>query len=74
MTVYKIGEEHFMIVTSSGPRKTTAVWIAEHSRGASAYINDVTGSIALISVQVPRSRELLSSAIEGVDFAGLRFF
>lgn len=74
VTVYKFGEEHFMIVTSSGPRKQSAAWIAENARGASAYVNDVTGAIALISVQGPRSRDLLSSAIDDVDFAGLRFF
>lgn len=74
VTVYKFGEEHFMIVTSSGPRKQSAAWIAENARGASAYVNDVTGAIALISVQGPRSRALLASAIEEVDFAGLRFF
>jgi len=74
VTVYKFGEEHFMIVTSSGPRKESAAWIAEHSQGASAYVNDVTGAIALISVQGPHSRELLASAIEEVDFARLRFF
>lgn len=74
VTVYKFGEEHFMIVTSSGPRKQSAAWIAENARGAGAYVNDVTGAIALISVQGPRSRELLTGAVEGVDFAGLRFF
>ena len=34
VTIYKFGDEHFMIVTSSGPRKKTARWIADHARGA----------------------------------------
>ncbi len=74
VTVYKFGEEHFMVVTSSGPRKKTFRWIADHAQGASAYVNDVSGAIALISVQGPRSRELLSSTLEGVDFSSLKFF
>jgi aminomethyltransferase len=74
VTVYKFGEEHFMIVTSSGPRKDSFHWIAEHAVGASAYVNDVSGAIALISVQGPRSQELLRSAVADVDFDDLKFF
>ena len=55
ITVYKFGDEHFMIVTSSAPRKTSFRWIAEHAATMSAYVNDVSGAIALISVQGPQS-------------------
>jgi aminomethyltransferase len=61
VTVYKFHDEHYMIVTSSAPRKKSARWIAEHAIGHSAYATDLTGAIALISVQGPRSRDLLSS-------------
>ncbi|MFC1465272.1 MAG: aminomethyltransferase family protein [Candidatus Brachytrichaceae bacterium NZ_4S206] len=61
ITVYKFHDEHFMIVTSSAPRKKSARWIAEHAIGHSAYVTDLTGAIALISVQGPRSRDLLSA-------------
>ena len=61
VTVYKFHDEHFMIVTSSAPRKKSARWISEHALGHSAYATDLTGAIALISVQGPRSRDLLSS-------------
>lgn len=74
VTVYKFGEEHFMIVTSSGPRKQSFRWIAEHAIGASAYVSDVSGAIALISVQGPRSGDLLRSVVEEVDFDALKFF
>lgn len=74
VTIYKFGEEHFMVVTSSGPRKSTAAWISEHAHGASAYVNDISAAIGFISVQGPRSRELLSNVIEDVDFEALRFF
>ncbi|HQY91170.1 aminomethyltransferase family protein [Caldilinea sp.] len=75
ITVYKFGDEHFMIVTSSAPRKLTFRWVAEHAAGMSAYANDVSGAIALISVQGPRSRDFLASVVadSGVLLA-LKFF
>jgi aminomethyltransferase len=74
ITVYKFGDEHFMIVTSSGPRKTTARWISEHARGASAYVTDQSGAIALLSIQGPRSKDFLSSLAKDADLESLKFF
>lgn len=74
ITVYKFGDEHFMIVTSSGPRKKTARWIAEHAMGMSAYVTDLSGAIGFISVQGPRSIQLLEEVVENVDIEQLRFF
>src|ERR687894_1146735 len=54
ITVYKFNDEHFMIVTSSAPRKRSARWIAELAQGASAYVTDITASIALPVIQGPR--------------------
>jgi aminomethyltransferase len=75
VTVYKFGDEHFMVVTSSAPRKTSFRWIAEHAAGMSAYVNDVSGAIALISVQGPRARDFLASvAGEPGALLDLKFF
>jgi aminomethyltransferase len=74
VTVYKFHDEHFMIVTSSGPRKKSFRWIGDHAVGTSTYVTDVSGSIALISVQGPRSRDFLRTVVEGPDFDGLRYF
>lgn len=75
LTVYKFGDEHFMVVTSSAPRKTSFRWIADHAAGMSAYVNDVSGAVALISVQGPRARDLLSSVVEDSQaLLDLRFF
>ncbi|MDQ5828644.1 MAG: aminomethyl transferase family protein, partial [Actinomycetota bacterium] len=59
VTVYKFDDEHFMIVTSSGPRLKSYRWIAEHAEGASAYATDMTAAIALPVVQGPLSRKYL---------------
>lgn len=74
ITVYKFGDEHFMIVTSSGPRLSSAQWISEHAAGMSAYVTDQSGSIALISVQGPRSRDFLLAIVKEADLENQRFF
>jgi aminomethyltransferase len=74
ITAYKFNEEHFMVVTSSGPRKKTARWIADHALGTSSYVTDISGGIAFLSVQGPRSLEFLESVVEGPDLEALKFF
>ncbi|HEX5689251.1 MAG TPA: aminomethyltransferase family protein, partial [Roseiflexaceae bacterium] len=74
ITVYKFSDEHFMIVTSSGPRKKTARWIADHAIGTSTYVADMTAAIALPVVQGPRSREFLKSVVQDADLDRLTFF
>ena len=74
VTAYKFGDEHFMIVTSSAPRKRSFRWIADHAQGMSAYVTDLSGAVALLSVQGPRSRDFLSTLVEGMALEDLRFF
>jgi aminomethyltransferase len=74
VTVYKFHDEHYMIVTSSGPRKKSFRWIADHAVGTSTYVTDISGSVALISVQGPRSRDLLENTTEGAEVEDLRYF
>ena len=74
ITAYRFSDEHFMIVTSSGPRKKSARWISDHAAGMSAYVTDMSGAIALISVQGPRSMAFLSTVIEEIEFERLPFF
>jgi glycine cleavage system T protein (aminomethyltransferase) len=74
VTVYKFDDEHFMIVTSSGPRLKTYRWISEHAEGSSAYATDMTAAISLPVVQGPRSRAYLKTVVEDVDLESLRFF
>lgn len=73
-TVYKFHDEHFMVVTSSGPRLTTYRWIADHAIGSSAYVTDITATIGFVSVQGPKSREFLRTLVQEADLDTLRFF
>jgi aminomethyltransferase len=74
ITVYKFHDEHFMIVTSSGPRKKSARWIADHALGTGTYVTDVSAAIALPVVQGPRSRAFLKTIVQEADLDRLRFF
>src|SRR4051794_16447378 len=72
--VYKFNDEHFMIVTSSGPRKKTARWVADHAIGTSTYVADISAAVALPVVQGPRSRDFLKSVARNADLDALKFF
>ncbi|MFN8480751.1 MAG: glycine cleavage system aminomethyltransferase GcvT [Kouleothrix sp.] len=74
ITVYKFNDEHFMVVTSSGPRKKTARWIADHALGTSTYVTDISAAVALPVVQGPRSRDFLKAVAQDVDIDALKFF
>jgi aminomethyltransferase len=74
LTVYRRGKEHYMIVTSSGPRKRVAAWLAEHASAMRVYVTDISAAVALPVVQGPRSRELLTSIAKECDLSTLRFF
>ena len=74
ITVYKFHDEHFMIVTSSGPRLKTVRWIRDHSMGTGAYSTDISTGIALLTIQGPRSRRFLKTVVDDADVDGLKFF
>ncbi|MCX6049467.1 MAG: aminomethyltransferase family protein [Chloroflexi bacterium] len=74
ITVYKFNDEHFMIVTSSAPRKQAVRWLAEHALGSSTYVTEISGAVALVVLQGPRSREFLRTVVEEIDLNPLPFF
>lgn len=74
VTVYKFHDEHFMIVTSSAPRKQAARWIMENAAGSGAYVTDISAAVALAVVQGPRSRDFLKSVAPDAPLDALPFF
>lgn len=75
ITIYKFSDEHFMLITSSAPRKKTARWIAEHAESHAAYVTDLSPAIALPVVQGPKSRDFLRSVVKEADeLARLKYF
>src|SRR4028118_1894553 len=56
VTAYKFDEEHFMVVTGSGPRLKAYRWISEHAEGSSAYVTDGTAAAARPACRLPDVR------------------
>jgi aminomethyltransferase len=73
--VMRFNEEHLRIITSSMFRRKTLPWIQQHidARGANAYVTDVSSSLAMVAVQGPKSRDLLSG-ITDIDLSKMKFF
>jgi aminomethyltransferase len=72
LTVFRLGSEHFLIVTGSRNRLKIRDWTMAHSAGRRAYVTDITAAIAFPTIQGPKSRALLQSLIEDVDLAKLK--
>ncbi len=73
--VLHFSAEHLRIITSSMFRARTLTWIQKHidEKSMSAYVTDVSSYYAMIGVQGPKSREVLSG-ITDIDLSRLKFF
>lgn len=73
LTVIKLDEERFMVVTSDVAHRHTETWMRRHIRdGQNVFVTDVTSSYGQLNVQGPKSRELLQS-ITSVDLSNEAF-
>ena len=61
LTVSRIGDDRFLIVTGTAQTTRDADWIRRNlPDGRQVYLTDVTSAYAVIAVMGPRARELLS--------------
>ncbi len=62
LTVTRIDEERFLIVTAVATQGRDFYWLRDHiPAGAHAVLSDVTSAFAVLGVMGPRSRALLSA-------------
>jgi 4-methylaminobutanoate oxidase (formaldehyde-forming) len=62
LTIARLADDHFYIVTGTGFRTHDLAWIADHLRpGADATITDVTEAYGTLSLMGPRARDVLSA-------------
>lgn len=75
VVVFRFGAEHMRVITSSMFRASTLAWIRQHidTRKVAAYVTDVSSYYAMIAVQGPKSRAVLSGMTD-VDMARLGYF
>jgi aminomethyltransferase len=69
-TVARLAADRFRI-TAADPNLR---WFQDVAYGFDAQVEDVSDSLAALSLQGPNSRELLRGVVAGVDFATLRYF
>lgn len=71
LTVFRLAEEHFLIVTGSLNRLKLVPYVRAHAEGRRAYVTDLTAAIAFPTIQGPSSRALLQTVVTGADLATL---
>jgi len=72
LTVFRLGDEHFLVVSGSRNRLKMRDWFSTHASGLRAYVTDLTAAIAFPTIQGPNSRALLQSLIEDTDLTTLK--
>ncbi len=73
LTVTRLDEDRFLVVTPAFTCTHVHAWIAEHMpRDAACVVTDVSGSWAMLNLQGPNSRALLA-AVSDDDFDNAAF-
>ena len=60
VTLCRLGETEFMVVTPAASQTRDYHWLQRHSRGSNAQVVDVSSGYAVLGVMGPNSRALLS--------------
>ena len=64
LMVHHVGEHEYMVVSGAGNRKRVVAELARRRDGHACTIDDISTATALITVQGPRTTEVLSGAVE----------
>jgi 4-methylaminobutanoate oxidase (formaldehyde-forming) len=73
LTVIKLDDENFMVVTSDVAHRHTETWMKRNIReGEHVFVTDVTSSYGQLNIQGPKSRDLLQS-ITSADLSNEAF-
>lgn len=73
LTVYRIGEEEFLMVYNASNRKSDYNWAVKNSSGFNVEIREVSDDIPMFAVQGPKAEETLQGLTED-DLSGIRRF
>jgi 4-methylaminobutanoate oxidase (formaldehyde-forming) len=73
LTVIKLSEERFIVVATDTMHRHVESWIARHTpQNAHVFLNDVTSTYAMLTLQGPQSREVLQK-VTSANLANDRF-
>jgi aminomethyltransferase len=65
LTVYRLGAEHFWVIATPSRAAIVEAWLEEQAADMAAYVTNLIPGTAYLSIQGPRSRELLSGLTNG---------
>lgn len=71
LTVFRLGSEHFLIVSGSRNRLKIRDWLTHHATDRRAYVTDITAAVAFPTIQGPKSRALLQGLIPDANLTAL---
>lgn len=60
LTAYRLSSDHFWLVATPARVEAVEAWLREHASELRAYVTNCISGTAYLSVQGPKSRELLS--------------
>jgi aminomethyltransferase len=69
LTAYRLSAEHFWLVATPARAAAIEAHIREEARSLRAYITNCVSGFAYLSVQGPRSRDLLGALAPDADFS-----
>ncbi|MEV6931134.1 FAD-dependent oxidoreductase [Dactylosporangium sp. NPDC051485] len=73
VTVTRLADAHFRVVTSTASGVRDADWIRKHAAGADALVDDVTGAHGCLCLWGPRARDILQPLTDTpLDFPFMR--
>jgi aminomethyltransferase len=62
---YRLAEDRFLTVTNAANHERDHAWFAEHAAGFDAEVTDSIAEYAMLAVQGPRARSIVSGLAEG---------
>ena len=68
LTLVRRAGDHFWVFPTPSRVDIVTAWLTEHAKGRHAYVTNITSGTAYLSIQGPRSRELLGKLTD-VDLA-----
>jgi aminomethyltransferase len=61
--VYRLGGDRYLIVTNAANHEADLAWLGRQSRGFDTIVRDVADRYAMLAVQGPHARQVLSSTL-----------
>ncbi|HET7121942.1 MAG TPA: glycine cleavage system aminomethyltransferase GcvT [Solirubrobacterales bacterium] len=60
---YRLGHDRYLVVTNAANHEADLAWLGEQSRGFEAIVRDVADRYAMLAVQGPHARQILTATL-----------